>query len=119
MRIPLPADATAPHVARSFVTDQLTDRRLPSGVTVSDVVLIASELATNAVRSGAGRIALSLSWAGPLELSVEDDGQGWPVPVAATLDDVGGRGLRIVDELAHSWRVTPTATGKRVTARWA
>jgi anti-sigma regulatory factor (Ser/Thr protein kinase) len=119
VRTRLAADPHAPGAARSYVSSQLATVEIPAGVVVDDVVLIASELVTNAVRAGAEWVDLSLR-AGPdrLDLLVEDDADGTPVLVTAHEDDVSGRGLGIVDQLADSWVVTPCATGKRVTASW-
>lgn len=119
MRTRLAADDRAPGAARSYVARELTTSTIPEGVPLEDVVLIASELVTNAVRGGADWIQLSLRVTrGRLDLIVEDDADGWPVLVAADDDAVRGRGLGIVDRLADSWFVTPGGAGKVVTATW-
>jgi anti-sigma regulatory factor (Ser/Thr protein kinase) len=115
----LPGDRRAPAAARTYVAHQLTADALPDGVLIDDVVLIASELVTNAVRGGADWIDLTVRLTrGRLDLVVGDDAGGWPV--LATADDgaVGGRGLGIVDQLAASTKVTRRAKGKVVTASW-
>jgi anti-sigma regulatory factor (Ser/Thr protein kinase) len=119
VRTRLAADPQAPGAARSYVSRQLATVAVPAGVVVDDVVLIASELVTNAVRAGADWVDLTLR-VGPdrLDLLVEDDADGTPVLLVADEDDVSGRGLGIVDQLADSWIVTPRATGKLVTASW-
>lgn len=72
---------------------------------VDDVVLMASELFTNAVLHGDGRVAVSVALdAGNVRVEVVDDGASSaapprPVPPAA----VTGRGLSIVATLADSW----------------
>jgi anti-sigma regulatory factor (Ser/Thr protein kinase) len=115
----LTADHLAPGVARSYVALQLETSTLPEGVHVDDVVLIASELVTNAVRGGAGWIDLTVrATRARLDLLVEDDAGGWPVLAEADEDAVGGRGLGIVDRLSDTWMVTPRVTGKVVTASW-
>jgi anti-sigma regulatory factor (Ser/Thr protein kinase) len=115
----LTADHLAPGVARSYVALQLETSTLPEGVHVDDVVLIASELVTNAVRGGAGGIhAPGRAPRARLDLLVEDDAGGWPVLAEADEDAVGGRGLGIVDRLSDTWMVTPRVTGKVVTASW-
>lgn len=115
----LTADHLAPGVARSYVALQLETSTVPEGVHVDDVVLIASELVTNAVRGGAGWIDLTVrATRARLDLLVEDDAGGWPVLAEADDDAVGGRGLGIVDRLTDTWMVTPRVRGKVVTASW-
>lgn len=116
-RTRLAADNRAPALARAFVQRELVGLRLP----VSDVVLVASELVTNAVRAGSSTIEVILV-GGPsgLELTVADDAAGVPRQRSAGPEALSGRGLGIVAELADSWRTTAARSGdrKRVTARW-
>jgi anti-sigma regulatory factor (Ser/Thr protein kinase) len=119
VKITLVPDRRAPSEARSFVSTQLAERLLPGDVTLADVVLIASELVTNAVTAGAGYLELTLAVSGRrLDLMVEDDARGWPVPTSAGWDATRGRGLGIVEEVSDRWHVTETRRGKRVTATW-
>jgi len=115
----LAADHRAPRAARAFIAGELASGTLPDGVPVDDVVLIASELVTNAVRAGAAWVDLTLRVTGRrVDLVVTDDACGLPVMATADREAVGGRGLRIVDELADTWMVTPREKGKVVTATW-
>jgi anti-sigma regulatory factor (Ser/Thr protein kinase) len=115
----LAGDGRAPAAARSYVAGQLSADALPEGVAVDDVVLIASELVTNAVRGGADWIDVTVRVTrGRLDLVVGDDAGGWPVLATPDDDATGGRGLGIVDQLADSWKVTRRAKGKVVTATW-
>lgn len=72
---------------------------------VDDVVLMASELFTNAVLHGDGGVAVSVALDhGNVRVEVTDDGTSSPalprpVPPAA----ITGRGLSIVATLADSW----------------
>ena len=119
MRTRLAGDPRAPHAARSYVARHLTTGALPHGVRLDDVVLVASELVTNAVRAGAEWVHLSLRTSRQrLDLVIEDDAPGLPAPTTADDDAVSGRGLSIVDQLTDTWAVTPRATGKSVTATW-
>ena len=119
MNTRLAGDRHAPSAARAYVARQLAAVAVPDGVHVDDVVLIASELVTNAVRAGAHWVDLTLRITRRrLDLLVEDDAGGTPVLVAADDEAVSGRGLGIVDQLADSWVVTPRASGKLVTASW-
>jgi anti-sigma regulatory factor (Ser/Thr protein kinase) len=113
------ADPRAPGAARSYVAHHLTTSTVPEGVPVDDVVLIASELVTNAVRAGAAWVAVTLRVTRRrVDLVVEDDAAGLPVLATADHEAVGGRGLLIVDQLADDWVVTPQDRGKAVTASW-
>jgi anti-sigma regulatory factor (Ser/Thr protein kinase) len=115
----LAADHRAPRTARAFVEGALAAGTPPAGVPVDDVVLIASELVTNAVRAGAGWVDLALRVTRRrVDLVVTDDARGLPVLATADHEAVGGRGLRIVDQLADTWMVTPREKGKVVTATW-
>ena len=90
--------------ARAFVRETLAGWDVASQV--DDVVLIASELFTNAVLHGDGEVEVTLTLTGDhLRLEVADDG-GRPVPPrvqSPAADAVTGRGLTIVDALADTW----------------
>jgi anti-sigma regulatory factor (Ser/Thr protein kinase) len=118
VNISLPGDLQAPGAARTFVQGHLgkatRDRDL-----VDTVVLVASELVTNAVRAGATDIGLSLEITPEaVELLVDDDAGGWPTPTHADDQAVGGRGLVIVERLSDRWEVLPRAASKQVKAVW-
>lgn len=89
--------------ARSFVRRTLVSWSVPK---VDDVVLMASELFTNAVLHGDGEVEVVLSLSGGhVRLEVVDGG-GVPVPSEVrppTPDAITGRGLAIVDALADRW----------------
>ncbi len=112
----LRADARAPAEARAFIRGA-TDTMPITAETREDVVLMASELVTNAVQSGASDISIGLVVNDQeLLLIVNDDGAGWPTVSAAEDDEEGGRGLAIVAQLADRWEVVRQAHGKRVRA---
>lgn len=101
----LPSDLTAAREARERVADDTGTRGVPSPV-ADDLVLIASELAANAVRHGQPPVLLRLAYLGDrIRLTVSNHG-GSPDPrIVVAADDVGhGRGLAMVEQLA-------TATG--------
>jgi anti-sigma regulatory factor (Ser/Thr protein kinase) len=119
VKITLTPDQQAPREARSFVSTQLTESLLPADVALGDVVLIASELVTNAVIAGAAYLEVTLTVSRrQLDLIVEDDAHGWPVATPAPGDATRGRGLGIVEQVSDRWHVTRTRRGKRVTATW-
>jgi anti-sigma regulatory factor (Ser/Thr protein kinase) len=119
MKTTLTADVNAPGQGRAYVASQLLAEPLPAGVLLDKVVLIASELVTNAVQAGATSIDLDVrTTSGRLDLIVTDDAEGWPTPTTAAAEDTAGRGLSIVEQLADAWDVTPQSRGKVVTASW-
>jgi anti-sigma regulatory factor (Ser/Thr protein kinase) len=121
MRTNLAGNVHAPAEARRFVIATLG--RIHQGISSSrgdDVVLVVSELVTNGVRAGASAIDVDLeASADRIELHVTDDAPGWPEPRHAEPDDLAGRGLAIVEDLADDWHTTSLPRGKRVTATWS
>jgi anti-sigma regulatory factor (Ser/Thr protein kinase) len=74
--------------------------------------LLTSELVTNAVRHGTGRVTLVIECGdGVLAISVSDDDPGMPFAQPEELLAVGGRGVRMVQRLSQSWGVTPRESG--------
>jgi anti-sigma regulatory factor (Ser/Thr protein kinase) len=80
--------------------------------------LVVSELVSNAIMHGSGAIDVRLSADGStIRLDVGDEGGGDRPAVRDQLPgpgDVGGWGLRFVDELADDWGSTSDATGTNV-----
>ena len=75
--------------------------------------LVVSELVTNAVRHGRGRVALSLALAsdGRPTGEVADEGDPFKAPlVRPTEGEPGGWGLWIVASLAERWGVSDDST---------
>jgi anti-sigma regulatory factor (Ser/Thr protein kinase) len=97
----LPEDLTAARVAREHVTAFLAERRVPEG-TADDLVLIASELAANAIRHGAPPASLRLDDDhGRIRVTVSNHGDA-PDPrvLTADLSSGHGRGLAMVETMA-------------------
>jgi anti-sigma regulatory factor (Ser/Thr protein kinase) len=89
--------------ARAFVRETLYRWGETAGV--GDATLVTSELFTNAVLHGSGRVDLYFTLdPEALRIAVVDDGrrtpERWPKRAMPT---PGGRGLRIVDALASTW----------------
>jgi len=120
MKIEFPGDLRAPAAARRFVDAPLRDLLdRATRPTAEDVVLVVSELVTNAVRASADVISLSLSVDEErVEIEISDDAAGWPTPREADWEDPTGRGLAIVDELSDRWHTTELYPGKRITVTW-
>lgn len=90
---------------------------------VDDAELIASELVSNAVRhaktSETDKVTVALirveNPAG-VAVIVVDSSKEAPVMREFTLDEEGGRGLRIVDALSARWDWRPEGEGKAIIA---
>jgi anti-sigma regulatory factor (Ser/Thr protein kinase) len=118
-RMVLVLDREAPSVvlARTWVGAHLHHRDVPASV-CRDVELIVSELVTNALRHGLGRVVvrLDLSDATCVGVSVTDSGGGEPTVLAPDPNRIGGIGLRIVAEVSDNWGVARFPGGTTV---WA
>ncbi|MDQ2826478.1 MAG: ATP-binding protein [Actinomycetota bacterium] len=90
-------------------------RRVAAEV-VDTVELLTSEIVTNAILHGrAGPKLIVEIDDGVVRVGVHDMGPDVPVRRIARADDVSGRGVVIVDELASAWGVEPElGGGKRV-----
>jgi hypothetical protein len=97
---------------------------LPDCAARADVILLASELCTNAIvhsRSGeaGGQFSVDIDWAPALaRVVIGDQGSAKTPAVAPRADDAGhlgesGRGLLLVDDLADDW-----GTAGRPNRRW-
>ncbi|CAM5689807.1 non-specific serine/threonine protein kinase OS=Streptomyces tendae OX=1932 GN=GUR47_27010 PE=3 SV=1 [Streptomyces tendae] len=87
------------------------------------LVLLVSELVTNAVVHTGRSAVLRLVLPGPVteetkeavvRLEVEDTSDRAPVPRCAGGEATGGRGLALVDGLADRWGWSREGTGKRI-----
>lgn len=98
--------------ARSLIAQKLVD--LPDE-SLQVVLLLTSELVTNAVRHGTGSVDLRVAWGhGAVRVEVEDQSPQRPVIRAMDRDALSGRGLVLVDRLCAGWGVLPAAVGKTV-----
>ena len=115
-----PADSRAPAAARAFVADVLRHSLTPGATpTLDEVVLVTSELVTNAVRAQAQTVTVDVFVDKErIDLVVSDDAGGWPAVRHVGSDALGGRGLAIVEQLAETWTTRPHGAGKAVTASW-
>lgn len=92
---------------------------LPSSVR-DDVLLLLTELVTNAVRhadAGADRMVRIelLQCSRGVRVAVRDEGAGFAQEATRfRRDESGGWGLFLVDRIADPWAVFPTATGTLV-----
>lgn len=110
--VSLERDHHAPEQARHAVSGVCADLH-PDVSTVAQ--LLVSELVTNALQHGRGRIDVRIDRSpGQLRVSVDDESRAQPVVRSGDIDDDGGRGLLIVETLASSWGVRRSGRGKSV-----
>jgi len=106
--------ASAVATTRYFIRDRLAEWSVDPDI-VETAILLASELVTNAVRHGRGRVSVRLRLGcSRLYLEVDDEGSSAPEPRTAEDDDEGGRGLQLVTVLAEAWGARPLDRGKSV-----
>lgn len=99
--------------ARAFVHDTLAEWGYDS--VADDVVLLVSEVVTNAVLHARTGIVVALRHSsGEIRVDVADGSAALPQVRAYDASAATGRGLQLVDRLAKSWGVQPSATGKTV-----
>jgi len=98
----LPRSLTSVRSARRFVSQKLIEWSLDQ--LLDDALLVASELATNAITHADSdcRLRLSLS-PGTLRIDVLDTGAGTPEPQPPSSTEEHGRGLHLVDALTTAW----------------
>ena len=107
-----PADARSAARARALITQSLADL---SGESQELVLLLTTELVTNAVRHGVGPVGVHVAWGdGHVRVEVEDQSPESPVMRPLDQNALDGRGLILLDVLSSGWGVQATEGGKRV-----
>ncbi|NEB12252.1 ATP-binding protein [Streptomyces coelicoflavus] len=92
--------------ARRMTTSQLRLWRVPESLT-ADVVVIVSELVTNAIQHRCGDIKLRVQCSVDRLLVEVSDQNSAPARMRPVHDeDTRGRGLHVVDQLAMQWGVS-------------
>lgn len=100
--------------ARAFLTRLLDGWGIPDEV-IDDASLLASELMSNAVRHAGGVVDLQIEADdGLLHVGVHDNSNGTPTVNEAGPTSSGGRGMWIVQSVAHDWGADPDGSGKTV-----
>lgn len=108
----LAADQVSIREARSRVAQRLDGL---SGDSLEIILVLTSELVTNAILHGAGPLGLSVAWDDRgVRIDVHDESPERPVVRAVDHEAAHGRGLLLVDALADEWGVDGTDTGKSV-----
>jgi DNA-binding NarL/FixJ family response regulator len=114
----LPHSLASARTARRFVTEKLQEWGLRE--LLDDALLVASELAANAVTHADSACRLRLSLAPTtLRIDVIDTGAGTPEPQPPSWTEEHGRGLHLVDALTTAWGLEVVDEGKMVWAELA
>ena len=101
------ADLTAVAPARRWARARVEDAGVHPALTEL-IVLLTSEVVTNAVRHGSTSqpVELNARWNSEVRIEVCDHGDGFtPQPRMGALDEPGGFGLYLVGRLADRWGV--------------
>ena len=123
--VAVPCDVTSVGPARSFVRRSLESSVEPAigADQVDDVVLVASELVTNAVEHGTGGdIEVSVKASNAcVELSVTAPSDGLPRPADGVppVDALRGRGLLIVAALSEDVSFERSGDANRIACEFA
>jgi DNA-binding NarL/FixJ family response regulator len=98
----LPQALTSVRIARQFISQKLREWRLEP--LLDDALLVASELATNAITHADSKCRLTLSLLpATLRIDVLDAGAGTPEPQPPSWTEEHGRGLHLVAALTTAW----------------
>lgn len=109
----LPPDYTAAARARRFVRAALESWSLES--IIADTELLTSELVTNAILHARSSARVEIEYdGGPVRVSVCDSSSSPPRLRDYGTQAVTGRGLLLVDRIAHRWGVEQGDGGKCV-----
>lgn len=108
-----PAEAGSARTARGFVASTLSEWDCSQ---VEDtVILLVSELVTNAVLHARSPLTIRLDLDGSeLRVAVADRSPVVPRPRRYSLDAATGRGLGLVELMSSSWGCTPASDGKEI-----
>jgi anti-sigma regulatory factor (Ser/Thr protein kinase) len=104
-RLDLEHTVQAPRLARRFVTSVLGEWGVLNG-SIERAQLLVSELVSNAVLHATGPIRLVVEETDggrAFRIEVCNSGAGTPRIRHAAPEDLSGRGLQLVDDLARGW----------------
>lgn len=109
----LEARASSAGLARRFVYATLLSWQADALIDIAQ--LLTSELVTNAVIHAGTDIELQLEQTSHgIRCEVTDHGGGTPVPREARPEDLGGRGLHLVETMSQCWGVRRSPGAKAV-----
>lgn len=117
MQVRVPNDPESVARARQATAEALEAWGIGTPVdatAVGDVLLVATELVSNAVKFSSGNVALALTWSGrTVRVGVTDTSPSRAALGTAAPDATGGRGLAIVAALSGRWGQTPYEGGRK------
>ena len=100
---------------RAFVAEEL--EKIDQAALIDDAVLVASELASNAMLHAGGITAVGVTQYGDaIRVEVHDRTRVPPLMARQSTEAMTGRGLRLVASISKEWGADPTGEGKVV---WA
>jgi len=109
------ADTVPASVARIRRFTVETSRTTAPAVDADTVALLVSEVATNALVHGAGKVRVRVRpTVRGVRVEVHDEDTTLPARRHATAMDEGGRGIALVDALSSGWGAETTPDGKTV-----
>lgn len=109
------ADTVPASVARIRRFAAQAARRSAPAVDADTVALLVSEVATNALVHGDGKVRVRVRpTERGLRVEVHDDNPALPARRQATPLDEGGRGIALVEALSSGWGAERTDDGKTV-----
>ena len=113
-RLKLAGAPTSAGAARRFVSAVLHSWRF-SAMADGDIELLTSELVGNAVRHANSPFTVIVGYDGTvIRVEVGDGSPALPRRLQPGPEATGGRGIQIVEDVAHRWGVVSTVDGKRV-----
>jgi anti-sigma regulatory factor (Ser/Thr protein kinase) len=117
LELTLTATVTAPGVAREAVRTLLEERC--ERAAIDTATLLVTELVTNAVIHGNGAgasLTLDEVTSGVIHVAVCDRSEDLPQrhPDVPAVEQIGGRGLFLIESFATAWGWEPLRVGKRV-----
>jgi anti-sigma regulatory factor (Ser/Thr protein kinase) len=113
LSVDLPPEPSSATRARALTRDRLGESCSPD--TLETVALLVTELVTNAILHARTPLQLTVeARPGYLRICVVDESRDQPAVRHFETDAVTGRGLALVEQLASSWGVDQTPSGKAV-----
>jgi anti-sigma regulatory factor (Ser/Thr protein kinase) len=112
-RTTLEAEPASARAARQFVRDRLHEWHCEH--VAEAVVLLISELVTNAIVHAGTSVALTVQCAeDAIRVEIDDHSTELPVPRRVAPDPISGHGLKLVDVMSGRWGVEQQPGGKTV-----
>ena len=113
LSVDLPPEPSSATRARTLARERL-EASCPTDA-LEIVALLVTELVTNAILHARTPLLLTLeSRPGHVRICVEDESNDQPAVRSYESDAVTGRGLALVEQLASTWGVDTTPSGKVV-----